>query len=165
MTADMPRSTDAALEGCAITAHLLAADQAGRWLLLRTARDHSRWQFPGGRVLPGERPREAAQREAAEETGLDLPATDFLIASWVSGEQRDRIAFLFATRTLLNPDLQAIKIDGKEVDSWCLVAPEPANLPVHPLLAERLSVINTVGPGQYIEQRPQKREKRLAPPE
>jgi 8-oxo-dGTP pyrophosphatase MutT (NUDIX family) len=147
-----PLNLDERPRGWAVTAHLLAADQLGRWLLLRTGDDHSRWQFPGGRVEPGERPRDAAQREAAEETGLDLPATNFLIAAWIPGRQRDRLALLFATRTLLPADLDAIKVDDSEVDDWCLAMPDPANLPVHPLLAERLAILDMFGPGQYIEQ-------------
>ncbi|MFI6452247.1 NUDIX hydrolase [Streptosporangium amethystogenes] len=35
---------------------LLVLDEAGRWLLLRTARDHTRWQLPGGRIRLGESP-------------------------------------------------------------------------------------------------------------
>jgi 8-oxo-dGTP diphosphatase len=145
-------STDSPADGCAVTAHLLAINHIGRWLLLRTASGHSRWQLPGGRVERGERPREAAQREAAEETNLDLPATDFLVASWIPGRKRDRIALLFATRTLIPADLDAIKVDGIEVDDWCMLSPDPPNLPVHPLLAGRLAIFSTYGAGQYIEQ-------------
>ena len=36
------------------------------------------WQFPAGKVLPGESAGEAAAREAAEETGIDVIVTHLL---------------------------------------------------------------------------------------
>jgi 8-oxo-dGTP pyrophosphatase MutT (NUDIX family) len=39
-----------------------------RFLLIRNAKGH--WDFPKGRIEPGETPRQAAVRETAEETGL-----------------------------------------------------------------------------------------------
>ena len=43
-------------------------DYAPRYLLLRAYRY---WDFPKGLVEPGESPRQAAQREVAEETGIN----------------------------------------------------------------------------------------------
>lgn len=47
---------------------------APAWLLInrRRAPDAGRWNAPGGAVEAGEEPVEAAHREVAEETGLDL---------------------------------------------------------------------------------------------
>ena len=47
-------------------------------LLVRRGNEPSRgqWSFPGGSIHPGETAREAARREAREETGLDLRVLD-----------------------------------------------------------------------------------------
>ncbi len=50
-------------------------DHAGRILISRR-RDGThgagRWEFPGGKVAPGEEPSEALRRELAEEIGVEL---------------------------------------------------------------------------------------------
>jgi 8-oxo-dGTP pyrophosphatase MutT (NUDIX family) len=57
---------------------LLIIDPVGRLLLIheRLEDGSTHWLTPGGGVEPGEHPRDAAAREAAEEVGLDvsLPA-------------------------------------------------------------------------------------------
>ncbi|MGW7688875.1 NUDIX hydrolase [Streptomyces asiaticus] len=52
----------------------------GRVLLIRRRVSEGRlvWQFPAGVVEPGESPAEAAVREALEETGLTVTATQHL---------------------------------------------------------------------------------------
>jgi 8-oxo-dGTP diphosphatase len=49
-------------------------DANGRLLLIRRVNDPGagRWSIPGGRCEPGESPRQACVREAAEETGLEV---------------------------------------------------------------------------------------------
>lgn len=47
-------------------------DDAGRLLLIKRgqAPSQGRWSVPGGRCRPGESPRDACEREVAEETGM-----------------------------------------------------------------------------------------------
>jgi mutator protein MutT len=48
------------------------------------------WEFPGGKCLPGESPREAVVREALEETGLEVEA----------GQGLEPIVFEYPDRTV-----------------------------------------------------------------
>jgi ADP-ribose pyrophosphatase YjhB (NUDIX family) len=50
---------------------VLCHDAEGRVLLVRES-DSGRWSTPGGAIEPGEVPEEAAVREVAEETGLEV---------------------------------------------------------------------------------------------
>ena len=51
-------------------AHVLATDEEGRILVVRTTYLGPGWMLPGGRVERGETPHGAAVRETLEETGL-----------------------------------------------------------------------------------------------
>jgi 8-oxo-dGTP diphosphatase len=59
-----------------IAAHAVISDRRGRLLLLRRAatseQNPGRWEFPGGRMDPGEGVRAALVREVREETGLEV---------------------------------------------------------------------------------------------
>ncbi|GGQ44069.1 NUDIX domain-containing protein [Couchioplanes azureus] len=62
-------------EALAADAMVTATDSAGgRWLLMVERVDGHGWALPGGFVEPGETPVDAAVRELAEETGLEVPA-------------------------------------------------------------------------------------------
>jgi len=52
------------------TAVVIVRDGGGRVLLVEQNYGHRFFGLPGGKVEPGETPREAAVRETAEETGL-----------------------------------------------------------------------------------------------
>lgn len=57
----------------------LVRDATGRLLVCRRAHEPGlgRWSLPGGVIEPGETGEQAAAREVAEETGLDLSPADF----------------------------------------------------------------------------------------
>lgn len=59
-------------------ARVLLLDESGRVLLIRESLEDgsTHWLTPGGGIEPGEQPRRAAEREAREETGIDLSIPD-----------------------------------------------------------------------------------------
>ena len=62
----------------------LISDDAGRLLLVKRAHDpyDGRWDIPGGFCELHEHPRDAAVREAREETGLEVEGRDF-VGMWL----------------------------------------------------------------------------------
>ena len=62
---------------------LALLERRGRWLVTRRAEGRifaGQWEFPGGKIEPGESPEQAAVRELREETGLVAEP----VGSWVS---------------------------------------------------------------------------------
>lgn len=69
----------------------LQAQDTGRVLMLQRHLDDAdpaggRWEFPGGRLEPGETALEAARREWQEETGLTLPDGVTALGAWESDD-------------------------------------------------------------------------------
>ena len=72
-------------------------ERAGRYLITRRLEGThlaGLWEFPGGKVLPGEKPEDALRRELKEELGVD-PAVGELIETvdWTYPEKTVRILF------------------------------------------------------------------------
>jgi 8-oxo-dGTP diphosphatase len=72
-------------------AHVLVTDEQGRILVVRTTYLGREWMLPGGTVERGERPQDAAVREAREETGLEIRVTG---AAAVDARRRS-VSFVF----------------------------------------------------------------------
>lgn len=73
-------------------AHVLATDEAGRVLVVRTTYLGPGWMLPGGRVERGETPHAAARRETREETGLDVRVERLLL---VDAHRSRDVSFIF----------------------------------------------------------------------
>jgi SPP1 gp7 family putative phage head morphogenesis protein len=100
------------VEAAAPKAAGLAVQAAGtgRVLMLQRAlRDNDpasgMWEFPGGKLDPGEKPLAAAKREWAEETGRQVPDGD-LIGGWTSPDG------VYVGFVLEVPDEDTVPVDG-----------------------------------------------------
>ena len=72
--------------------HILATDDEGRILVVRTTYLGPGWMLPGGRIEHGESPHEAAQRETLEETGLEARVERLVL---VDGRRGRDVSFVF----------------------------------------------------------------------
>jgi len=121
-----------------------AALERGGMILMQQRRFESMhgglWEFPGGKVEPGESPEEALVREIAEELAVTLSVADLEPVAFASGggkgEGRAIVILLYLCREWSG---EPLLLDGESI-AWH--APEAvAELPMPPLdypLAEAL---------------------------
>ena len=83
-------------------AHVLATDDEGRILVVRTTYLGPGWMLPGGRVERAEAPHTAAVRETREETGLDVEIDRLLL---LDARVPSSVSFVFAG-SVVGGDLQ-----------------------------------------------------------
>lgn len=120
-----------------VVAAAIGPDRAGRWLMHRRPADKHHgglWEFPGGKVEPGEGLREALAREVAEESGLAIDPAAMTEAGFAAepvdggGGGRPVLLLLFECPEWLG---EAASLEGGE---WAWFASdEIARLPKPPL--------------------------------
>lgn len=106
----------------------------GEILVLKTTyKDH--WEIPGGVVEEDESPKQTAERETKEETGLSISITACLVMHYRSaqGNQNENIMFVFDGGVI--EDVAQLKLDGKEISEARFVSFHDAI----PLVGERLA--------------------------
>lgn len=106
-----------------LSVKIVVRDDQGRCLLLRRApaarTNVGRWDFPGGKIDPGENINQALEREIAEETRLVVEFER--IAGSAQRDLPERlVAYLFVEGRLISGDLQL----SEEHDDYRWVAPE-----------------------------------------
>ncbi|MEU4820475.1 NUDIX hydrolase [Actinomadura sp. NPDC023710] len=75
--------------------------------------------IPGGYVEHGETPRQAAEREIAEELGIRPKIGRLLVADWAPNKtEGDKILFLFDGGSLTADQLNAIRLEPSELVGW-----------------------------------------------
>jgi 8-oxo-dGTP diphosphatase len=119
----------------------------GKLLLVRQGsgeRGSGSWAVPGGRVEPGERLREAVEREVREETGLRVRCRDFVGWAERIGHGHHYVILDFRVEVLDSPGAAIPGDDADEV-AWVPLA-EVADHGLVPGLAEFLREHGVIPP-------------------
>ncbi|MGP9843883.1 NUDIX domain-containing protein [Brachybacterium sp. 107] len=111
---------------------VILRDEDGRFVVEKpNYRDH--WLLPGGGVDPGEDPRRCAQREVAEELGLDVEVGRVLAIDWMpSSAVRSApmgVHFVFDAGMIPRAQLEATVVPQvEELDDWALIDEADADI-------------------------------------
>lgn len=101
-----------------VAAGALFFDGEGRILLVKPGYKDG-WEIPGGYVEPGESPREACNREIAEELGLPASVGAHLVVDWAPiDNEGDKILFIFDAGVLSDHERAAIRFADGELTDW-----------------------------------------------
>lgn len=98
-----------------VAAGVLFHDDQGRILMVKpTYKDG--WDIPGGYVEPDESPARAAERELAEELGVQRSPGRLLVIDWAPHPaEGDKLLFVFDGGVLTQSEFAALRPDGREI--------------------------------------------------
>jgi len=98
-----------------VAAGVLVHDEEGRLLMVRpTYKDG--WDIPGGYVEPDESPAQAAEREVAEELGLQRRPGRLLVVDWAPHPaEGDKLLFVFDGGTLTPTEVDGLQLGPDEI--------------------------------------------------
>jgi 8-oxo-dGTP diphosphatase len=102
-----------------MAASILVFNVEGQVLLVEpTYKPH--WELPGGRVEADESPRAAAQREIAEELGLDCLAGQLLVLDWVppAADKLEVVVAVFDGKVLSATEVARIVVPPDELHGF-----------------------------------------------
>ena len=115
---------------------VLVRDDQGRVLFIRHSYGPPGWTLPGGGIVRGEPPAEAARREIREELGLDLPDPTLLATFEETVSGAPQTAHVFAGMANAEP-----RPDGREVVEARFFTPEGVPGPISALTRRRLAIL------------------------
>ena len=137
------RKVDKADMAWVVAAALINA--AGNVLVQKRAADRSMaglWEFPGGKIEPGERPEEALTRELNEELGIKVEADDLKPLSFASaplGEKHLLLLLYICRKWVGEPTaLDAEAIQWASIDTLQSLQMPPADVPLVKALTAHL---------------------------
>lgn len=121
------------------------ADAEGRVLLQQRAPGRAMaglWEFPGGKIEPGEAPEAALVRELSEELGLEVEANALVPAAFASAEngEAQMLLLLYLCRSWrgVPQPLDATALQWIRPDDMPSLPMPPADAPLIPVLAALL---------------------------
>jgi 8-oxo-dGTP diphosphatase len=123
-----------------MAAGLLLSNVAGQVLLVEpTYKPH--WDLPGGVVEAGESPRDAAQREIAEELGLDCAAGRLLVLDWVSptADRPEGVVTVFDGKVLSAVEVDRLVVPPEELHRCGFFDLAEIGSVLPPILARRMT--------------------------